>query len=59
MFMGVVVEYPSTVYVDRVWEIFLLENIYISQKIKHIDVQHHFIRDYGEDGTVKIKFFLF
>ena len=55
--MGVVVEYPINVHVDNVGAIFLLDNILVSQHMKYIYVRHHFIRDYVEDGTVKVQFF--
>ena len=58
LFMRVVVEYPIIVHVDNVGAIFLSDNTSASQQMKHIDVRHHFIRDYVEDGTVKINFFL-
>ena len=57
LFMGVVFEYPITMYVDNVGAILLLDNTSLSQQMKHIDVRHHFICDYIEDGTVKIRFF--
>ena len=54
--MGVVVEYPITVHVDNVGAILPSENISISKRMKHIDLRHHFIHDYVEEGTVKNKF---
>ena len=55
--MGVVFEYPIIVHVDNVGVILLSKNTSLYQQTKHIDVRHHFISDYVEDGTVKIKFF--
>ena len=55
--MGVVVEYPINVHVDNVGDILLLENTSVSQQTNRIDGHHYFIRDYVEDGTVKIQFF--
>ena len=53
--MAVVVEYPITMQVDNIGAIFLSENTSIYQQTKHIDVRCHFIRDYVEDGIVKIQ----
>ena len=55
--MGVVVGYPIIVHVDNIGYIFLSEKVSAYQRTKHIDVRHHFICDYVEDGTVKIQFF--
>ena len=55
--MGVVVEYLINVHVDNVGDIFLSENTSVSQWTRYIDVSCHFIRDYVEDGTVKVQFF--
>ena len=55
--MGFVVEYPITMRVDNVGATLLLENTLESQLMKHIDVRHHFIQDYVEDGRVKIIIF--
>ena len=35
--------------------IFLATN-YTGKRTRHIDAKYHFIRDYVEDGTVKIQF---
>ena len=55
--MVAVVEYPITVYVDNVGAIFLLENISVSQRMKHIYVLYQFICDYIEYRIVKIQLF--
>ena len=49
-------EYPITVNVDNAGDIFLSENTSTYQRTKHMDLRHHFICDYVEDGTVKFKF---
>ena len=46
--MGVVVEYPISMDVDNVGDIFLSENISLSKWTKHIDVRQHFICEYVE-----------
>ena len=45
-------------HVDNIGAIFLSENTSVSQQTKHIDLRHHFIWDYVEDGTVEINFFV-
>ena len=55
--MGVVVEYPITVNIDNVVAILLSENTLVSERMKHIDIYHHFIYDFVEDRTVKIQNF--
>ena len=55
--MGVVIKYPIAVHVDNVGDIFLSDNTSGSQRRNNIDVRHCFIRDYVDDGTVKIQFF--
>ena len=44
-------------HVDNVGDILLSENTSVSHQMKHTYVRRHFIRDYVEVGTVKIKFF--
>ena len=54
-FTGVVDEYPINVHVDNVGAIFILDITSVSKQTKFIDVCNHFIWDYLEDRTVKIK----
>ena len=54
-FIKVTIEYPIQVQVDNVGAIFLATN-YTGKRTRHIDAKYHFIRDYVEDGTVKIQF---
>ena len=56
LFVVVIVEYSITVHIDNIGNIFLSDNTSVSQWTKHIDVCCHFVRDYVEDGTVKIEF---
>ena len=57
-FMGVVVKYSIIVHVDNVGDIVLSDNTLVFQQKNHIDVCHHFRRDFVEDGTVKINLFI-
>ena len=43
-------------HVDNVGSVFSSENTSASQWTKYLDVHHHFICDYVEDGTVEIIF---
>ena len=43
-------------HVDNIEDILLSDNTYLSQRMNHVVVRHHFIQGYIEDGTVKIKF---
>ena len=49
-------EYPIIVRVDNVGAIFLAQNHTTGQRTKHIDIGYHYIREYIEDGIVKIIF---
>ena len=57
LFMGVVVEYPITLHVDKIGAIVLSGNTLVYQWRKHIYVRHHFIYDYVEYEKFKIKIF--
>ena len=50
------VEYPVTVMCDNVGAIFLSYNAKNSNRTKHVDIRAHFVRQYVEDGVVKIIF---
>ena len=55
-FLDVGIEYPITVNCDNVGAIFLAYNNKNSQRTKHVDTRAHYVRQYVEDGTVKIIF---
>ena len=42
-------------YIDNIGAKDLANNQMISQKLKHIDIKYHFIRECIEDGKVKLK----
>ncbi len=54
--IGIEVELPVVVRVDNVGAIFIAENVTTSQRTKHIDVRYHYVREFVEDGFVKIIF---
>jgi hypothetical protein len=54
--MNLPVDYPITVHVDNVGAIFLANNKTTSERTKHVDIRHHFTREFIEDGIVKVIF---
>ena len=55
-FMGVPPKYPIQVLVGNIWAIYLSENATTSDHTKHIDTRYHFVRNYIEDGIIKVTF---
>ena len=54
--MGVLIELPIIIEVDNVGAIFLAHNSTTSQRTKHIDTRVHYIREFVEEGVLKIIF---
>jgi len=50
------VELPIIVHVDNVGAIFMAENVSTSPRTKHVDVHYHFVREFVEEGFIKIIF---
>lgn len=55
-FLSIKIVYPIDIMVDNVGAIFLAQNHSVSQRTRHIDVRYHFVRNYIENGIVKINF---
>ena len=55
-FLRVKVQYPIIVRVDNVGAMFLGNNPSLSQRTKHISIRQHFVRQYVEEGIIKIVF---
>ena len=55
-FVGVSIEYPILVNVDNLGAIYLATNNQSSQRTKHVDIRYHFVREFIEDGIVKVQF---
>jgi hypothetical protein len=55
-FLKLKVKRPIVVRVDNVGAIYMANNQTTSQRTKHVDVRYHFVREYIEDGMVKIIF---
>ena len=47
---------PSIMYKDNLGTIYLMKNPQISQRTKHIDVRHHFIRELIKDKKIKVRY---
>jgi hypothetical protein len=54
--MGLKLEFPITIKVDNVGAIYLANNHTTSQRTKHIDIRQHFVREYIDDGIIKVLF---
>ena len=55
-FMEIKVQYPVTVRVDNVGTIFMSTNLTTMGRTKHVDVRTKYVRDYVEDGVLKLIF---
>jgi hypothetical protein len=54
--MGIPVKLPIIVRVDNVGAIFMRENVSASSRTKHVDTRYYFVREFVEEGFVKIIF---
>ena len=54
-FLEVKYEFPIIINVDNVGAIYLAKNAE-SRRTKHVDIRYHFVREYVEQGIVKIIF---
>ena len=54
--MGIPVKLPVIVRVDNVGAIFMSENVSTSSRTKHTDTRYHYVREFVEEGFVKIIF---
>jgi intein-encoded DNA endonuclease-like protein len=50
------IDYPIIVRVNNVGAIFLANNKTTNERTKHVDIRHHFVREFIEDGIIKIVF---
>jgi len=50
------VEMPIMVHVDNVGAIFMAENVSTSGRTKHMDICYHYVREFIEDGFIRIVF---
>jgi len=54
--MGFDVTLPIIVRVDNVGAIYMTENKTTSTRTKHVDIRYHFVREFIEDGFIKVVF---
>jgi hypothetical protein len=54
--IGIEVKYPIIVKVDNIGAIFMSENVTATARSRHIDARYHYVRNYIEDGVIKIQF---
>jgi hypothetical protein len=54
--MGINIVFPINIKVDNVGAIYLANNYATSQRTKHIDIRAHFVREFIEDGILKVVF---
>jgi hypothetical protein len=47
---------PGIIYEDNVGAIFLVKNKQVSQRTKHIDVRHHYVRELYEKKQLEVRF---
>ena len=55
-FCGLKVEYPLMLNIDNIGAIYLAENATSSKRTKHVATRYHYVRDYIEDGILKVVF---
>jgi len=55
-FLGIPLKYPITVNVDNIGAVYLAKNATTGNRTKHIDTRYHFVREYIEDGILKVLF---
>jgi hypothetical protein len=54
--IGKTIHYPITIKIDNVGAMFLAENLTTSQRTKHIDIRHHFVKDLLQKEIIKLEF---
>ncbi len=55
-FPGLKIQYPIEVKVDNIGAVYLSRHATTGNRTKHIDTRYHFVRNYIEDGTIKVVF---
>jgi hypothetical protein len=56
LMMDILVQLPIVVRVDNAGAIFMSESHSTTEKMKHIDIRHNFVRQYVDEGFLKIIF---
>jgi len=55
-FLGLTIQYPIEVKVDNIGAVYLAKNATTGNRTKHIDTRYNFVREYIEDGILKVVF---
>ena len=54
--IGFEVDTPIVVRVDNIGAIYMTENVTATSRTKHVDIRYHFVREFVEEGFLKIVF---
>ena len=54
--IGIKIQFPIIIKVDNVGAIYIANNYTTGQRTKHIDIRTHFVREYIEEGIIKVVF---
>ena len=54
--MRVMVEFPVEVRVDNIGTIWMTNNVSTTGRTKHVDVRTKFVREFQDDGVIKVEF---
>jgi hypothetical protein len=54
--MGLELKYPIIIETDNIGAIYFSNNHTTSQRMKHVDTRYHFVRNFIEDGILKVQF---
>jgi hypothetical protein len=54
--LGIEIDLPITIYCDNVGAIFMTENASATSRTKHVDARYHYVREFVEDGFIRIIF---
>ena len=46
---------PAMIYSDNMGAIFIVQNRQVSNRTKHIDIRHHFIREARDNGQIEVE----
>jgi hypothetical protein len=55
-FLGLKIEYPILLNIDNIGAIYMADNATSSKRTKHVDTRWHYVRDYIQDGILKVVF---
>lgn len=47
---------PTVIYEDNQSAISMAQNAQFHERMKHIDIRHHFVREKVNDGTIELKY---